>query len=559
MPIERLQQVSGRSVRYVSWLGLFLLAIALGFADRVRAQAIAPVPDITSGDATLLPLPARGDWRVQVQLVWNAAKGRLERRRYEIFDPLAEAGLDIFWEARDLSADRPGRIQGEGVLTWRTPGALRHGHESIVAQYRGRFVDGRFAGHGTFVERSGLRYVGEWVAGLMHGLGHLRLASGDDYQGEFKAGRIHGLGVYVDATGRIYDGGFLAGLRHGPARVLQPNGHRYASVWTHGTEDLTRRGPGPPGWSQRYAIKVAADDDPALAITIGVGDGSGFCCHTGPPSLGYAATPFADRIEIYPDAPVLMDIWRGRANIVVAYSLTSDWTREGVEEYSFQSYSQSQLKPLALRFGLENRSTRPVNVIGAYLEVERSRVDTQPALQASALTPISGQSIEFSIENYGWSPALDARLDFRFQNPGEGRQSEPLQVPIGEIDGIDQFSFAPALAELGVDVDRLRNLDHACLKEWPESAQMAQQCLNEVIGTGVFGRLSPLVFIDPDQFHTRFGVRAIGRVEYDWRDSDGQLQHTAAPFEAFVPLLSMRSPAECEGGDFQIIAGGKPF
>ena len=96
-----------------------------------------------------------------------------------------------------------------------------------------------------------------------------------------------------------------------------------------------------------------------------------------------------------------------------------------------------------------------VTVIGGYLDITRSRVDRQPALQSLILKPLSAQNIEFSIENYGWSPAMDAALEFRFINRDAGTQGPLQRIEIGDISGVDQFSFAPALVELGVDVDRL--------------------------------------------------------------------------------------------------------
>jgi hypothetical protein len=56
-----------------------------------------------------------------------------------------------------------------------------------------------------------------------------------------------------------------------------------------------------------------------------------------------------------------------------------------------------------------------------------------------------------------------------------------------------------------------------------------------------------------------FGLRAVGKLDYDWRDADGRSQSTTAPFDAFVPLGSFASRAECEGGDFQDVARGQPF
>ena len=392
-------------------------------------------------------------------------------------------------------------------------------------------------------------YIGS--VGLMEGEGDLLLPDGDVYRGGFKAGRLHGQGVYIDAAGRVYDGGFSEGLRDGPAQVVEPDGQVYASVWRRGIEDQLQRHPAIEAWAKLYRVQARGTGPADLAITVAVGGTPQFCCHSGPTSFGYASTSFVDRIEIFPDAPRLLDVWRGRANIAITDPLTFDAERAEAEQYSLLNYNSKYNKQLSLQFGLENRGTKPAVIVGAYLDVARSQVDTQPALQSTELTPLSGQSIAFSIEKYGWSPARNARLTIRFQNPAKGLQTDTVQIPVGEIAAVGQFSLAPALAQFGARVGTLPSLKDACLS----NPQGNQPCLTKLIGTGVFGRLSEFVIADG----RRFGFRAIGQFSYDWSDADVQSQSTTAPFDAFVPIGAFQSLAECEGGDFQDIAPGKPF
>jgi hypothetical protein len=496
-----------------------------------------------------MPRAEQGAWRETVQLVWNGTTSRLERRRYDIFDPFSEAGFDIAWEPRRVSTDRAGPITGSGVLTWRRAGALRFGAEHIMAQYRGEMAQGRPHGRGIFLDRSGLRYDGEWSNGLMEGEGHLLLPNGDVYRGGFKAGRLHGHGVYIDAAGRTHDGGFFAGLRDGPAQVAEPNGLVYASVWIRGVEDQLRRGPAAEDWARLHRVQVPGATASNLAMTLSLGGPAQFCCFPGPPSFGYASTSLPDRIEIFPDAPRLLDVWRGRANIVIEDADLFDWHRATAEEYSLLNYSSKYNKTVPLQFGLENRSAKPAVIVGGYLDVVRSQVDLQPALQSIELTPRAGQSIEFSIENYGWSPARSARLNFRFHNRAKNLQTDPIQLPIGDITEIGQFSFAPALTRFGVRVKELPSVRDACM------GSDASPCIRKLIGTGVFGRLSDYVVVEGKGF----GFRAVGQLSYDWRDADGQSQTTTTPFDALVPLGAFRSLAECEGGDFNDLDLGRPF
>src|ERR1043166_7366358 len=261
------QLLKGPSLRAaVSLIALGVLSV---FAVHVGADPLSSVQVAPEPERPRMPEAARGAWRAQVQLVWNAASSRLDRRRYELFDPFADARFDIFWEAHDIQTDQPGRIAGTGVLTWRRAGALRYGSASIMAQYRGEMVDGRPQGRGTYIDRSGLRYDGEWATGLMEGEGHLLLPNGDVYRGGFKAGRLQGHGVYIDAAGRLYDGGFSAGLRDGPAHVVEPNGLTYASFWSSGIEDQQRRTAASEEWAKLYRVEARRGLE-GVAVTVGL-------------------------------------------------------------------------------------------------------------------------------------------------------------------------------------------------------------------------------------------------------------------------------------------------
>jgi hypothetical protein len=536
--------------------GATFLVLALVLTVGVRAfsdDAPRPVPLTPQAVNPRMPQAGKGAWREHVQLVWNGAVSRLERRRYELFDPFADAGFDIFWEPRHVETDQSGPISGSGVLTWRRAGALRYGREGIMAQYRGDMANGRAHGYGTFVDRSGLRYDGEWVDGLMEGDGQLLLGIGDVYRGGFKAGRLHGHGLYIDAAGRVYEGGFIAGLRDGPAQVAEPNGLTYAGVWIHGSEDPSQRAPADDAWANIYRVQAPTPGPAELAITLGVGSAiPQFCCEAAPVALGYASTSFPDRLEIYPDAPALLEQWRGRANIAVSDPDPFALRRLSFQEYSLLNYSSKFVMSVPLQFGLENRSTRPITIVGGYLDIERSELEDQPALQSIELNPLGPQNTTFSIENYGWSPARNARLRFRFQHPEKGIRTEPIELSIGEISGVQQFSFAPALARFGVRMRDLPRIGQTCKPR----EETDEACLARIVRSGVFGQLTDYV----TSSGRRFGVRAVGQVDYEWTHADGSRRNGTAPFDALVPLGTYESLGHgCEGADILDVDAGRPF
>lgn len=523
---------------------LALLAAALG----AQAQTVEPVDPAAIEETLALPKAGQGALRSRIQLVWNGDAGTLERRRYELFDPLAADGLDFFWDPRFPARDGAGALNGEGVLTWREPGSLRYGRETIVAQYRGAMREGRMEGNGVFVHRSRLRYDGEWAHGTMEGEGRLLLPGGDVYAGGFKAGRPHGQGLYLAASGAVYEGGHADGLRHGAGLASEANRFAYAGVWVAGEEDLSRRGPAPEGWPEPILAQARAAEQSDIAASVSLGGEASFCCNDDDTStIFYTSTPFPDRLEVFPDVPNLLEIWRGERNVVVPPPSGYDWGTLAGIEYGFRDYTDEDIRPVEFLLGLENRSGETAQIVGAFLEIDRSVVETRPALQAISLQPVDGNEDEFSIENYGWSTAEAMTLRYRFTNAQKGLATEPQEIAIGDVADIRTFSFADAMKELGGRADELARLGDHCV---------FRDCFDEILATGVFGGLTDYMQAG---FRT-YGVDVEGTISYRWRDHDGEEQTGEAPFEVFLPAGVFQSESECgEGGSFIPIAGLKPF
>lgn len=527
-------------------LVLAALPVSAEIGEDVRAVTL------TARNDALFPRSGHGALRTHQQLIWDSAQGRLTRRSVTVFDPFADAAWDLHWEPRRVTTltDRP--VSGEGILTWRRPGAAHFLHEGVVAQFRGRLEEGRTEGPGVFLSAAGARYDGDWRGGLMHGQGVLRAPNGTVYQGAFRDGAFDGTGVMISATGEVFDGRFAAGLRDGPGRLQRPDGTRFASVWRAGVEVPDQRSGVPEGWAQLWPVQ-ARTSPRGLAVPVGTGGPVQFCCGLGPSKMRYTSASRTDRITIFPDLPDLLSVWRGTANVVINNPLSFDWDRAGLGEYTFLNLSDAQNAfELPLRFGLENRSGGAVQIVGGYLEFDRSRVDRQPAIQALELKPLSAQNIEFSIENFGWSQATEVTLDVSFV--GGGVQTMPLQIAIGTVDGVDQFSFEPALRGFGVDVDRLRSTGGDC-------RSIAGDCMTYVAANGGWGRLANMLELSGD-WAAGYGnvhIRAVGTLTYLWTDADGQRLRTEAPFDARVPLLKFGSRAECEGGWARDIDEGRVF
>ncbi|MEM8978702.1 MAG: hypothetical protein AAGD04_04420 [Pseudomonadota bacterium] len=518
---------------------------------QTEASSVTEIDPITQ--AGRIPVKNAGAWRKQVQLVWSPVARKLERRSYEIFDPFAHQGYDLFWQPRNPDLDRGGRLSGEGVLTWRRKGTSRSSADGIEAQFIGTLRDGAAHGYGRFNDVSGLNYLGDWIGGVMSGSGHLISPQGDAYTGAFLDGKPHGLGLFIDATGLVHEGQFAQGKPHGRGFRATPDGQTISSVWKVGIESKSTRAKPPVHWSEKYRYNIQSAETQGLDISLSVGDVNQFCC-TDNPALGYAAISGPSKLAIFPDDPVLIDQWRGRSNIAIEDPLSFDWTRALSLTYSFLNYDETVPEQLPLRFGLRNSTNEAVEIAASYLEIDRSRIDTQPMIQSLILKPMSPQNLEFSIENFGWAIAENMELIARFVSPNGA--TERFKIDIGDVADISQFSFAPALARFGVSIADLPSIATTCAGIFGQD-QNPEGCTERLVQSGMFAGLSSHMITDTS--NGTFGVRAVGEVRYEWRDGNGATQTTVAPFDGHVPLAALRSRAECEGGDFELLNDGKPF
>jgi hypothetical protein len=499
--------------------------------------------DVELPDARHSPL------RVQVQLVWDGAAGRLDRRRYEFADPFP-AQYDVHYLPLDPANDRPGRISGRGIMTWRAKGDARFGKDSIIAQYRGGFANGYFEGEGALLMRGGLRYDGGWKSGRMEGHGQLLLPDGDAYTGDFLAGKQHGQGQYISATGQVYEGGFAVGLRDGMGTVTEPGRAVYSSVWRGGREELSLRQMLPG----QIDLAQSTDSAPDLAVSVSATANNSFCCGGTKAVLGYVSTSYPDHLRIFPDAPQMLDIWRGKENIVVQNAGSFDWERYVLEEYSFRNYFADGIVPVGLQLGVENMGTAAASIVGSYLDVSESELDGEPALQSLPLKPLSPQSLSFSIENYGWATAEKAKLSFSYLKPQSGEKSERLEIPIGDLKSVHEFSFVETMQKMGADAARLPALEEECINSKNDGTEAA--CLKKVKESGALGKLTEFLFSDESSFE----LKIEGNLDYGWRDNSGTLVSKSVPFASVIPIGSFASFAECEGaGEENPIEPPKPF
>ena len=485
-----------------------------------------------------------GVWRTKTQSMFDPVERTLVRRMYTVWDPMPSRDLDFVWLPVSVHNDKEGEINGVGRLVWRLKGKPAYERSSIFAEYRGAMKNGRAEGPGSYFDATGIAYRGEWKNGLMEGFGTLTLPGGDEYSGDMRAGKANGAGRYVDVTGEVFEGHFADGVRDGAGTTTLPNASTYRSKWVQGKETEDSR-----------AVRVAQSngqlaqggvDDVRIGISIDktkARDGD----------LAYAASSAGPKLMIQPDNKRLMSMWKGTGEI----ELLGD--EEGGQEYGVLSKARGQLVPLTLVFEVQNRSAAPISVAGAYLAVDSSVTDLEPAIQLNrGLDACSIHDAQyqptFRAENFGWGSAAHATMHFAFANPNVSGIPRTLDVTksLGDIVQMVEVDLEPELRAAGVNIGTLKARSEQGFICKPGSPTA---CLSQIRATGVFGSIASQVGLR----ETGIFVSAAGTFDYTWKDSKGVEQNRSSPYNIALPLGHIHIEPECgEGGEREVIAA-KPL
>jgi hypothetical protein len=484
------------------------------------------------------PVVETGAWRTKTQSVFDPVTRALERRMYTVWDAAPSRDLDFAWIPDSRRDDRAGKVNGAGRLIWRHKGKPAYDRAAIFAEYRGALKDGRPEGQGSYFDTTGISYTGAWNNGLMEGFGRLTLPGGAQYIGQMRAGTANGTGRYIEITGEIFDGHFIDGLRDGVGTTTLPNASSYRSTWARGKESEDSRrvrlaqsgGRLAPGPSDDVRIGISVDKTKARE-----GD------------FVYGVSSTGPRLTIQPDNKRLMSMWKGGGEI----QLTEQ--EEGGDEYGVFSLTKAQLLPLTLVLEVQNRSAAPITVSGAYLAVQSSASDLQPAIQLNrglGVCGFAGFVPTFKAENFGWSAAQNAAMRFTFANPKVNARPGTTSVTksLGTIANTVDVDLEPQLRAAGVNTGTLKarsQTGFVC-----KSTSMPT-CFQQVKATGVFGSIASQIGLEGNNMY----VSAAGTLDYTWQDSKGA-QHTASsPYNVVLPLGHIKIDAECgEGGEREVIA-----
>jgi hypothetical protein len=481
-----------------------------------------------------------GAWRTKTQSMFDPVERTVVRRMYTVWDPMPSRDLDFVWLPISVHDDQEGEVNGEGCLVWRLKGKPAYERSSIFAEYRGATKNGRAEGLGSYYDVTGISYRGEWKNGLMEGFGTLTLPGGDEYIGDMRAGKANGAGRYVDITGEIFEGHFVDGRRDGTGTTTLPNTSSYRSKWVQGHETEDSRAVR-VAQSNGQLAQGGADD-----VRIGVGidktkarDGD----------LVYAASSAGSKLMIQPNNTRLMSMWKGNGEIQLLDP------EEGGQEYGVFSKSHGEILPLTLVFEVQNRSAAPISVAGAYLAVDSSVTDLEPAIQLNrGLDSCSLHTAQyrstFKAENFGWGPAEHAAMHFAFTNPNVSGIPRTLDVTktLGNIIQMVDVDLEPELRTAGVNITTLKAQSE---KGFICKTGSPTACLAQIRTSGVFGSIASQIGLRD----TSIFVSAAGTLDYTWKDIKGVEQRRSSPYNIALPLGHIHIEAECgEGGEREVIA-----
>ena len=369
--------------RFLKTIAVASAALAIPLIDPPGAATAAEDTVKLVDPVVGLPEAAgAGAWRTKVQQVFDPSSRSLFGRAYTVWCPGAMGNLDFSWAPEDLSRDRAGPISGKGRLVWRLSDKPAYDKSAVVAEYRGAMRNGRADGEGAYLDRDGLSYEGHWRNGLMDGHGVFKRAGGEEYVGEFRAGLATGEGRYTEDTGEVFSGPFANGRRHGLGKTTLPNGRTYFSLWNEGRESersrLTRlaQAGGAPAAGEADDIRIGVGVEKRLPEDKEVQ----YIRHH---DLWYAATHADNGLRIAPASSRMMGMWKGQGPLQVWEQLEELYShRPGV-----LALSKAQLVPLVLRIEVQNRSSNPLQVVGAYLDVKDSVTDAKPAIELHVKMP----------------------------------------------------------------------------------------------------------------------------------------------------------------------------
>lgn len=123
-----------------------------------------------------------------------------------------------------------GKIHGSGILYFSNG-------DKYLGQWKQQYREGK----GKLIFHKGDVYVGHFRKNKFHGIGEMQFANGAHYKGEWLENQPHGEGTFKYEDRKVYVGAFEKGKRHGKGKIILPNGESLEGNWVHGESNIQGR------------------------------------------------------------------------------------------------------------------------------------------------------------------------------------------------------------------------------------------------------------------------------------------------------------------------------
>jgi hypothetical protein len=242
-------------------------------------------------------------------------------------------------------------------------------------------------------------------------------------------------------------------------------------------------------------------------------------------SYAYTATPSAGEVFIAPDAPQILDIWKGDAVL----------RHDSIDQNAWLFEDPGQFSPVFLVIELSNQGNQTAQVISAWFDLAESVTDYQPyvVVYGSSNTVFDPG---FAFQNFGWGEAGDATLTYAFGDEN-GPVTQDFVANLGTIDDYLQATAVDGMIDLGVDVERLNDWESIECPRFDADGQCAIE-LDDF--SDLLGGLNGAAFVDGSFLMTRL----TGQLEYNWVDAYGNTNTRVSPISVDLPLVFFGPRAE---------------
>jgi hypothetical protein len=154
----------------------------------------------------------------------------------------------------------------------------------------------------------------------------------------------------------------------------------------------------------------------------------------------------------------------------------------------------------------------------------------------------------YRFDNFGWSPARDVKVNYRFTKFGAASDSAVSgQFSIGEIKDRKKVSFDTELEKFAVNVRKLKSSTEDGYSpgiEFPCPGGNLEKCLDNIRNEPVFGAIGK--YLSHSGPSILLGVD--GNIEYTWADDRSELHSRISPYRVSMELGHFRVLAECGEG-----------